>query len=166
MRRICTNLSDTLIHNHQLYLIGKTHHAIVFTWPTKMFKTCQCMSFSRLAYLHTCICIYQQCKCSNYSPWAYIAISTTIHSLWPSLARLLQTSLYQSPSTSLAIPYTNFVSPNITLATTSIYKDNFGQITLQAFLSKQGPKIVLTKPDGNCLFRSLATLVTGDQEDY
>ena len=41
-----------------------------------------------------------------------------------------------------------------------------GQVAVQAFLSRQGRKLVPTKPDGNCLFRSLATLLTGDQEDH
>ena len=41
-----------------------------------------------------------------------------------------------------------------------------GQVTVQAFLSRLGRKLVPTKPDGNCLFRSLATLLTGDQEDH
>ena len=50
-----------------------------------------------------------------------------------------------------------------------IYKttlqDNTGneQVTFQAFLSRQGHKI---KTDGNCLFRSLVALLTGDQEDH
>jgi len=37
---------------------------------------------------------------------------------------------------------------------------------MQAFLTGQGRKIVPALPDGNCLFRSLATLLTGDQEDH
>lgn len=39
-----------------------------------------------------------------------------------------------------------------------------GQVTVQAFLSRQGRKLVPTKPDGNCLLSSLATLLTGDQD--
>ena len=38
--------------------------------------------------------------------------------------------------------------------------------TIQEFLSKQCRKIIPAKPDGNCLFRSLAKLLTGDEEEY
>ena len=47
-------------------------------------------------------------------------------------------------------------------------QDNTGneQVTFQAFLSRQGRKIFPIKQDGNCLFRSLAALLTGNQEDH
>ena len=41
-----------------------------------------------------------------------------------------------------------------------------GRVRMQAFFSGQGRKIVPALPDGNCLFRSLATLLTCDQEDH
>ena len=41
-----------------------------------------------------------------------------------------------------------------------------GRVTVQAFLSGHGRKIVPATPDGNCLFRSLSILLTGGQEDH
>ena len=72
-----------------------------------------------------------------------------------------------SPTPTLSAPMSH-LQPQAHCIYNTTLQDNTGneQVTFQAFLSRQGRKIVPIKPDGNCLFRSLAALLTGDQEDH